>query len=84
MKDLSKYLCPWTKHDESSYEKHLLTSPLVFYRVWKLDKDNLWRYGNSNGYENLYDAMTKIDKILIKTGFTLLTQEQYEKLKVLL
>ena len=79
-----KYLGPWERYNASSYERHYLNNYLSFYRIWKLDKDNLWRYNSSHGYENLQEAMAACDKILIKAGHTLLNQEQYEKLKVLL
>lgn len=86
MKNLSKYLCPWVKHDENSYERHFLQKPLSFYRVWKtgqrLDKD--WVHGSGKFFTTKEAAMKEADEILIESGYILLNEEQYEKLRILL
>jgi hypothetical protein len=88
-----KILKPYEQTGDGNYVRYSLTH--IYYGVvYKHSSINVWyssenwsgddQLGISIPYGSKEEAMAATDEALIKEGFTILTQEQYEKLLLLL
>ena len=87
-----KILKPYELLDDCSYVRCSLTH--IYYGVvYKHMSCNVWyssenwnnaQMGVAEPYTSKEGAIAALDKVLIDTGFTILTQEQYDKLIILI
>lgn len=91
MNTFSKYLTPYRIDNigigEESYIRNYLGSNTHGFSVWKNRFGGSCSYVNSNlrikEASSLHDAKKWLDEDLIKNGYILLTEEQFEKYSLL-
>jgi hypothetical protein len=94
MKLLSPYIENTERECGAWFFRHYIGTEIKFavYSYSDLDKlhwgeaNRIWArvFDPNTSYSSKQNAMDALDKDLINRGFTLLTEEQYEKLKTLL
>ena len=79
---MNRYLTPYIKLSDYYYGRYLITDMThPAFGIW-INIDGIWcfRMGSCN---SLKDAMQSLDDYLIKNGYTLLNEEQWDKLSLL-
>lgn len=83
-----KLLLPWRQPNKYQFERNVFEDHKKFFRIWMSGTGD-WILIFPNGgkmlhFNNAQKAMEKCDEFLIKDGWKFITEEQAEKLRVLL
>ena len=85
------YLEPYSLNKDGHYLRPVLNCNYGYGIVRKCSKENTiwysaecWDGCNAVPFSSKEEAMIATDKVLVKAGFTLLSQEQWDKLQLLI
>jgi hypothetical protein len=95
--DMSKALTPWKQYSNGAYSYYrywFLPHKIISWacEISRWDKWEIIYFDSQRNnhhrvdelYSTIEEVMVAADKVLVSEGYTLLTEEQYERLRVLI
>lgn len=83
MNNSEKYLSPWIQDGKYIYQFYRISvsgkSKFVIYNLGASRLPYTFEYPYNRYFESVTEAKDEFDRLLVLNGYTILTQDQYEK-----